>query len=284
MIIHRIYSLTSIGRPVDWKYPTNRAMVILLLPAALAGLAMAWWQGDSFPRILLLPLITIIAAFGGWALGRELDPDNQSAAFVALVIAVFVVLFGSPDGSYRLLLLFTVLGLVRQVNRTTGLQARLSDSILLLALTVWVIYATENPLFGLVAAASFALDGSLELPLRRQYLFALLSVGATIVYMVDHDIGFMLYKIPRSGAQWMAAVVAVVFALHILLFRSVSSVADVNRRPLDASRVRGGMAVAVLAVFQGLPQVQDVSLIAATIAGISLAWAFRRSFSNPAGS
>ncbi len=149
-------------------------------------------------------------------------------------------------------------------------------------LTVWLIYATANPLFGLVAGVSFALDGSLERPLRRQFVFALLSIGAMVVYMVDHDTGFGVYEIPSAGSQWMAALVAIVFALIIILTRAVSSVADINRRPLDAARVRGGMAVAALAVVQGLPRVQEVALVAAVIAGVCLAWAFRRSFRNPA--
>lgn len=283
MTIHKIYSLTSIGRPVDWKYPTNRVVIILLAPAALAGLGLAVLHGTPLPGAALFALSTSLAAFGGWALGRELDPDDQAAAFVALAMSVLVMLLAGPDGSaYGLLVLFTVLGLVRQVNRTTGLEARLSDSLLLLALTLWVIYGTANPLFGLVAGLSFILDGTHSKPLRRQLLFALLSFGATVVYMVDHNIGREAYAIPQTLPQWLAALVAVVFGLNALLARKVESVGDVGHRLLDAARVRGGMAVAVLAVVQGLPTVHEVSLLAAAMAGICLAWAFRRSFRSAA--
>ena len=144
-----------------------------------------------------------------------------------------------------------------------------------------MIYSTANPLFGLVAGVSFVLDGSLNKPLRRQLVFALLSFGAIVVYMVDHDSSREFYTIPQTLPQWLAALVAVIFALNILLQKRTNSVDDVARRPLDLSRVRGGMSVAFLAVVQGLPQIREVSLIAAAIAGICVAAAFRRSFQNP---
>lgn len=263
--------------------PANRAMVLLLVPAALAAAVLAWWQDATSAQALVFTMTTALAAFGAWAMGRELDPDQQAAAFTALVIAVLVMLFIGPEAdSYHLLVLLTTLGFVRQVNRTTGLEARLSDSLVLFGLMLWVVYATESPLFALVAGCSFALDGVLGKPLRRQWVFALLSFGTTVVYMVDHDLTRAVYSIPGTLPQWLAALAAVVFGLNMLRLRKVTSVGDVSRRPLDPARVRGGMAVALLAVALGLPEVREVALIAAALAGVCLASAFRRSFRNPA--
>lgn len=283
MTVHRIYSLTSIGRPVDLQISTNRNMVILMAPAALLAGVVAFWQDVSWLQIVGYSLGGALTAFGGWALGRELDPDDQAAAFFSLVSCVVILLFIDPNATaYYFLVLFTTLGLVRQVNRTTGLEARVSDSIVLLALTLWVVYGTANALFALAAGLSFALDGFLHKPLRRQWLFALLSFGATAVYMVDHDSARDVYTIPHSLAQWLAAMVAVMFSINILLVRKVSSLADVGHRPLNVARVRGGMLVALIALAQGLPAVRDVSLLAAAITGICLAAALRRSFRKPA--
>lgn len=282
LTIHTIHTLTALGRSLDWNVPTIRAMLILLGPSALAAAVVALSRDAPAAQVASFTAATVLAAFGGWAIGRELAPDDQAAAFVALAVAVLVMLFIGPGtGNYRLLVLFVTLGLMRQVNRTSGLDARLSDSVILLALTLWVIYGTANPLFGLVAGLSFAFDGSLDRPLRRQLVFALMSFGATVVYMVDHELGGQLYEVPHSLPQWLAAVAVIVFALNALLLRHVESVGDVSRRRLDAARVRAGMFVAVFAVAQGLPRVQEVALLAAAIAGVCLAWAFRRSFRTP---
>ena len=192
-----------------------------------------------------------------------------------------MLLLGPGTYNYGLLILFTTLGLARQVNRTTGLEARMSDSLILLVLSLWVIYSDVNPLFGLVAAVSFFLDGYLARPLRRQWVFALFSAGAFIVYLVDHDLDQGLYSLPQTFPQWSAALIAVVFALNLLSGRQYSSVADVGRKKLDATRIRGGMLVALLAVIQGLPDIRDVGLLAAVLAGVCLSSAFRRSFTNP---
>jgi hypothetical protein len=257
-------------------------MVICLAPAALMAVALALWQGASVTDSLLFVAATVLAAFGAWAMGRELAPDDQASAFVALAIAIVVMLLVGPAApGYGLLVLFTVLGLVRQVNRTTGLEARISDSFLLIGLSVWVIYLTANPLFGLVACLSFVLDGYLVSPLRRQWTFALVAMGAVVVYMVDHDSSGGIYSTPDTLPQWTAALIAVVFALNILLKKSVSSVSDVGRKPLSPARVRGGMTVALIAIVQGLPEVREIGLVTAAAAGVCLTSAFRRSFTNP---
>lgn len=283
MTTHKIYSVTSIGRPIVWAVPTNRAMLILLGPSAAVAFGLALWLGAPVTGALVFALSAALAAFGGWALGREFDPDDQAAAFVALALSLVVILFIGPmGGGHYLLVLFTTLGLVRQVNRSTGLEARISDSLLLLGLTLWVVYGTANPLFAIAAGFSFALDGLLDRPLRRQWLFALLSFGATIVYMVDHDLGRDVYSVPQSLPQWLAALTAVVFALNSFRIRKVQSTGDVHRRPLDPMRVRGGIAVAVIVVAQGLPEVREIALIAGAMAGMCLTAAFRRSFRSPA--
>jgi hypothetical protein len=257
-------------------------MLIMLAPAALVALVAGLWQGASTTESAIFAIVTALAAFGAWAMGREIAPDDQAAAFVAMAAAVVVMLLlGAGTYGYGLLVLFTTLGLVRQVNRTTGLEARMSDSLVLLALSLWVIYSDVNPLFGLVAAVSFFLDGYLVKPLRRQLVFALFSAGAFVVYLVDHDLERGLYSMPHTLPQWAAALIAVIFALNLLSGKESSSFADVGKKKLDTARIRGGMLVALLAVIQGLPDIRDVGVLTAALAGVCLSSAFRRSFTNP---
>ena len=274
---HRLYRYTSIGRPMDLSLASNRAVLTLTPLAALLG-ALAHWA-DGAGAALQAALWFALTAFGSWALARELDPDDNAAAFISLAVGLLVALALRTPG---VLIVFVTLGLARIVNRTTGLAARRSDSIILVVLTILVIYATESPLFGLVAALAFFLDGSLKDPLRHQWLFGLVCVGATVVYMVDHDVGPGRLAAPDSLLEWLGLIALVVFALNTLLTRKVHARADVNRRRLDVNRVRGGMAVGLAAGLQGIDRPESVAVIIAVIAGICVGMAVRKGFRAPA--
>jgi hypothetical protein len=276
---HRIYQYTSIGRPLEPGYPTNRTVLILLPVAAVVGAVTAWMDGQAGLSILQQAFFFLLIVFGAWALARELDPDDHTAAFVSMGIAFIAALaIESPD----ILIVFTTLGLVRIVNRSTGLAARKLDSVIVMLLVFLVIYATESPLFGAVAALAYILDGSLKEPLRHQWIFAMICLGGTVVYMVDHNIGLVHMSAPDSLFEWLAVLFLLIFALNTLLLKKVHAKDDVNGRKLDIKRVRGGMAVGLFAALQGIDRPDSVVIILASIAGICIGMAFRKGFKAPA--
>jgi hypothetical protein len=202
-------------------------------------------------------------------------PDDHAAAFVSMAIAFLACLsFYSPG----LLVLFTVLGLVRVVNRSTGLMARTGDSIVLTLLVIWTIYANQSPWFGAVAALAFVFDASLKHPHRKQLLYALLCLGTMVVYIVDHDVNWLSWQAPNSLLQWLAIAMSLLLVLNMMRLKKVHSRGDVSGKRLSPERVKAGMVVALLACLQGLGQVPQVILLVATIAGLCLGIAFRRSF------
>ena len=273
----RLYRYTSIARPLDLSLATNRAVLILTSLAAVLGALLSWSAGTG--AALQAAVWFALIVFGSWALARELDPDDNPAAFISLAAGLLVALALDSPG---VLVVFVTLGLARIVNRTTGLAARKSDSAVLALLSILVIYTTASPLYGLVAGLAFILDGSLREPLRHQWLFGLVCIGATIVYMVDHDVGPGQLSPPDSLLEWLGLLALLVFALNTLLTRKVHARADVNRRRLEVNRVRGGMAVGLLAALQGLERPEGVVVIVAAIAGIGLGVAFRKGFKAPA--
>lgn len=279
MASYRIYQYTSIGRPLDPAWPTNKAVLVLLPVAAVLGAGLAWAQGEGLPELLLRALNCVLVLFVAWALARELNPDDQSVAFISLTAGVLVAVTIDSPG---VLAAFATLGLIRIVNRSTGLAARKSDSALLLLLSIAVIYRNDSPLFGGVAALAFVLDGSLKDPLRHQWAFALVCLGGMVVYMVDHDIGLGQVSVPGSLFEWLAVLFLLVFALDTILTRTVRARGDVNNRPLDLNRVRGGMVVGLLAALQGMARPESVAVIVAAIAGIAIGMAFRKRFREPA--
>ena len=278
MAYHRIYKYTSIGRPLEPAYPSNKAVLILLPLGALLGAIAAWMDGLSGVQLLQQALSFLLIVFGAWALARELDPDDHAAAFISMAAAVFAALIVDSPG---ILIVFTTIGLVRIVNRSTGLVARMGDSVIIMLLSLLVIYSTKSPFFGVVAALAFILDGSLKEPLRHQWVFGLVCLGGTIVYMVDHDIGLGHLSPPDALFEWLALLFLLIFALNTLLLKKVHSKGDINGKKLDLGRVRGGMAVGLFAALQGIMRPDEVVIIVATIAGICIGMAFRKGFKAP---
>ena len=278
MAYHRIYKYTSIGRPLEPAYPSNKAVLILMPLGAVLGAIAAWMDGQSGVQLLQQAISFLLIVFGAWALARELDPDDHTAAFISMAAAVFAALVVSAPG---ILLVFATLGLVRIVNRSTGLVARMGDSVIVMLLALLVIYSTKSPFFGIVAALAFILDGTLKEPLRHQWVFGLICLGGTIVYMVDHDIGITHLSAPESLFGWLALLFLLIFALNTLLLKKVHSRGDINEKKLNLSRVRGGMAVGLLAALQGIMRPDEVVIIVATIAGICIGMAFRKGFKAP---
>jgi len=249
-----------------------------MLFGAAGGALQAWFDGRSVLEVLQQAFYFSLIVYGAWALSRELDPDDRTAAFLSLVAGLFAAFVADSPG---VLVVFVTLGLVRLVNRSTGLAARTSDSIITLLFVILVIYGSESPFFGIVAGLAFILDGSLREPNAKQWIYGLISIGATIVYMVDHDAGLEHLAVPDSLFSWLSLIFLLIFALNAWLLKSVQALGDADGRNLDSGRVKGGMAVGFLAALQGISRPDDVVIIIAVIAGICFGMAIRKGFKAP---
>jgi hypothetical protein len=196
-----MYQYTSLGRPLEPSLPAGKAVLYLLSAAAVLGMVMGWVRQGNFTGVLYTAALFPLVIYGTWALARELDPDDTPVAFMSMVLGLLAALLIESPG---ILVVYVTLGLVRMVNRSSGLAAKRSDSIAMMVLAIVVIYSTQSPLFGAVAALAFFLDGSLRLPERSQWVYGLICLGGMVVYMVDHDIGFPIMHWPRTLFEWRA--------------------------------------------------------------------------------
>ncbi|MFW6084190.1 MAG: hypothetical protein ACODAA_03160, partial [Gemmatimonadota bacterium] len=73
----RTSRLTSIGRSIDPSYPTNRAVLLLLPVAATVAGILAASRGAGLREMLLQAGGGALAAFGAWAVAREIAPDDE---------------------------------------------------------------------------------------------------------------------------------------------------------------------------------------------------------------
>lgn len=262
-----LYRFSSIARPVDPAYPTNRALLLLLPVLAIAGaLASAAGVGKAPPPSAALA--AMLSGFGAWAVARELVPDDNPAAFVSLVLAFGVQLAFGPA---TVIPLFVALVLMRIVNRTPGMPPRWLEAVLLTGFVTWAMSRLGDPIIGIGATVAFYLDASLSRPARWQLLTGTACFLASL-YFVLRD-GVQMPAMAVSGDAWLAlaSVVLLSFGFILLGTRDVLAVGDVSRTALDPARVRGGMFIALFIAAAAPVYAGDAGfngLLLACIAGV----------------
>ena len=241
-----MYRFTSIARPIDPAYLTNRAllMVLPLLMLASGALASLYDMGSG---PVAAAFSGALAAFAAWALTRELAPDYSGAAFVALALAWIA---NVALGATSVMLLFVALLLVRLVNRSTGPRWRLLDTLGVLGFCIWAAVSARQPLLLVVTAGAFALDATLKEPLRRHY-FAAAACVPVFIWILLGDAGL----IADGLTAWDWALNGV-FAGGILLIAAMSpepvSYCDTSPDRLDRVRVNMGLVIGWLVAVQAL--------------------------------
>lgn len=241
-----IYRLTSLARPIDPAYLSNRALLIVLPLLALvsAGLAMFYDIGGG---PLSAAFSGVLVAFVAWALSRELAPDYNSDAFVALTLAwVGNIVFGMD----QVLLVFVGLLLVRIVNRSTGLSSRPFDTLSVFGFCVWAANNTEQPAILLVASVAFALDAMLKEPLRHHFLAAAACLAVFVWMLFDRTAGTVG---DLTAPDWLLIGIS---AGGLVLFGRTNpeplSYCDTAPVRLDRVRVNAGIFVVWLLAVQAL--------------------------------
>lgn len=266
----RISDVSAIVRPIDPSYPTNRAIAALTMAVIVGGIVLQLIAGEELIQGASWGISAGLAVFLAWALGRELDPDHDLSAFVAAGLALIgLLLFDLPD----LMALFWMLLFLRMVNRTTGLPARILDSLLILGLGSWLTWQSSW-IYGLMTGLAFLLDSRLSSPHRRHLFFAGIALLATaILYSVSGGM-------PGEGKPSLLAILAVSgmsvsFVPVILTSRRMRTVGDATGEPLNPGRVQAAQVVALLtglqiALWDGDPGVVQLMPVWATVLGVAL--------------
>ena len=230
---------SGLARPVDTGYASNRRIAgasVAVLAAAwlIAGIATGQWLGA-----LGTAALTALAFFLAWALGRELDPDEDAAALAGAALTLpGLALAGLPDIGA----LFLVLLAMRVLNRTTGVAATVLDVGLLLVLGL-VVALPGQPVYLAAAGAALMVDGIISPPSRRRVIIGLgagaIAAAGVIVLMPGG---------PRPQPELLAGLAALVLAAAfvpvIQAQRGLQSVADDTGEPLAVQRVRAGQLLA----------------------------------------
>lgn len=233
--------ISTIGRAVDPAYPTNKAILILTLLGAAAGIGSQLGAGMSLRAAAGWGLGAGMSVFLAWALTRELDPDHEYAAFASAALAFGgIFLWGLPD----LGVIFWSLLLIRVVNHTTGHSATGLDTLGVIGISSWLSYR-GNPGIGVVT--TLALLGDAVLPggkERQRYLAGLNALVVLLILFLAGGGG------PRSEFSWAAMGIslagAALFGWVVGASSSIKSRGDLTGEFLLPDRVQGGQLLALV--------------------------------------
>jgi hypothetical protein len=261
-------SNSALVRPVDPRYPTNLAILLLAGAVAVSSALVVFGEGAGIRESAIHGVLSGSAVFLAWAIARELDPDEEYAAFAAagLMVAALAI-FPLPDLVFSLLVLL----LLRIVNRSVGSTVRLWDTAAVLLLTCWALQR-GSIVAGAAATAALLLDARLSKPTGHHLPAAALAFLATVA-------AFLLAG-ARIDPAPLGVIAAVVFATLSAIpliagSRQVRSSSDLGAEPLDPGRVRAAQVLGLLtavaiALLGGLPAVVSALPLWTGLLGIGL--------------
>ena len=247
---HPIHKYSALARPVEPQYPTNLA-VIIVLPLVAIGLS-AWlaFDGSGMGEAGKAGLFGALAAFLAWALGREMDPDHNATAFIAMALTVLLAGLGY---GFDLLTLGALMFAVRLVNRTVGPQAKVGDIITLVLLNLGAVFVEGAWWMPFISVIALAIDEFFERSNLTQRLAipALLVMGLS-AFLVGDGVDFSVMESLVRG--WIVTVVVVALMVGGTIFNTEEILApmDVLGSPCNCRRVQAGMALILLAAICSL--------------------------------
>jgi len=263
---------TSIGRPIDPAWPTNRAIAVLsgLVVLGTAAIELLAGRGETgLGTSIVDGVLAGLAVFLAWALARELDPDRDHAAFAAALIALVLALWLGPPRFGPLVLLLLSL---RIVNRTVGPPARPLDTLAILALAAWVAWSG-----GWIVVFATTLAFLLDATLRPAHRIHLAAAGAALALtgVAASRSGFPPAWSPATATSIVALVLLLPYLRVIQASSRLETRTDTGGLPLDSRRVRAaqalGLLVAVLAVsVEGAAGLAELSPLWSALAGCGL--------------
>lgn len=144
----QLHEITGLGRPIDLSIQSNRIAVAGSGLAGLLALSLSWFRAGELE--LVSAGIVALGAFLAWALTREIDPDNQASAYLAMSAAGVIGLIAAPAA----LVVGVLLLAVRVLSGSVGTPLTALDLVVLLSAAIYAgTQPVAWPVVGLLAYA-----------------------------------------------------------------------------------------------------------------------------------
>jgi hypothetical protein len=270
---------SGLGRSIDPRLGTHRvALAGATAGGALGGAWHRWHLDQGWTSSAWSGLWIGVAVFLAWACGRELDPDREWPAQLALPVGAGLALTGSVRVAACLLVLLAL----RLAAGTIGTPLRAADVAWLPLLAGW---ASTQSRGGLVASLAAALGLAWALHVGHVARGSRRVAHATLVLLPVVAVACAVLadrlepRWPNPHGWHLALEVAVLLAAAVVAAvppRPVRSRCDDGSRAIATAHVRAGrvlcaaLLVAALAL-GGVAQLASLTAPAAAVVACALA-------------
>lgn len=268
----KISNFTSLARVVDPRYPTNLAIIVLSTIAGGALFLLKIYQGVDFSTSIVSTAVLALTVFLTWALGREIDPEHELAAFAGLFLVIpGYLFFPAPN----LIAVFTTLLLLRFLIRTTGLTPKFLDSIAISGFGIWLVFRGDW-IFGFLTAAVLFLDTRLSGPKKTNLYFSGIVFILTIISLFILEPAALRLEILSAELFFVIGVILLFIPL-IVHSRGTQVVCDFPREKIDPLRLQTGQIFAIISativwLFQGRNGIFDLIPVWSSIIALSITY------------
>ena len=279
-----IDKLTTVGRTIDLRYATNRAIAIVTGVLFVGGTVFQLYAATGWFQSIVWGVNAGLTVFLTWALCRELDPDHAMSAFVAVGLALLGLLcWGLP----LLSVAFWLILVARVVNRSTGMPAGILDALAVAGLGIW-LSLDGNWAYGAISVLALFLTSQLPEGAGRrltegagegQLVLAGLAAAATAAAAAVAPRPAEGVTLTASGAL-IGLAASILFLPVILSARHVESLGDRSGAPLWPRRVQAAQVLALgaglaAALVGGIDAVGALAPLWSAILGASAHWLYR---------
>lgn len=233
----------TLARGLDSSYTPNKVLFAVLLLVIPVTIGWQVFSGETIVQSLIISLFQVILVFLCWALGRELDPDHDYAAFFGIV---FLFLPFTITQGNILIAIWFLIGL-RVINLTTGKSVTSTDIL---------VYVLLSFLAALVTSAILVIPLSIIIILLSSFLpkrkpeLGLLSIplfpGFILLMLINPETWCFLNVSPL-----LLIYIAFSSALLFLVTTTTDTIGctgDRSMKPLSLKRVQTAQLVGVLSV------------------------------------
>ncbi len=218
-------SSSALGRPLDPRYRSN---VIAAVGALAAGSIFLLLSLVFDASLAASPVGAAGAVFLSWAIAREIDPDSNQSAYMAMAVAFFASSFMAPS----LLLGFGILIGTRLISATVGLPLKNTDLMALVAIGALMGLGWTS-LAGVMAVAAGTLlaDGFS----RRSWATALLTMIAAAATLWVRSVE-PVWESPGLGGLIMGAGLAGALIISLPV-RQPTQTTDIGGSPIQGRAI-----------------------------------------------